>query len=1520
MNPNETENKEPPILIKKIGESNTEDNNAADIIEDLDEDLNEDLNEEKMEEQLKELENETKIENEKNNIDSKEFQEKMKEEIDKKLELQIKNTSDSKITWNIIDKYFNDNPNILIRHHLDSYNDFFDNKIYNIFKEKNPIRIMKDQDETSKEYNLQIEIYIGGKEGKKLYFGKPVIFDEYREHFMFPNEARLRNMTYGITLHVDVDIVYKIKKPNEEYEITESSLDKVYFGKFPIMLNSNLCILNGLSKNVKFNMGECKNDLGGYFIIDGKEKVLISQEKFADNMLYIKDDYNELYSHSAEIRSVSEDASKPIRTFSIRILRPSSKYTNNQILVNVPNVRKPVPLFILMRALGITSDKDIIKYCLLDIEKYENYMDLFIPCIHDAGFIFNQESALKYIATLTKGKTISHVLEILMDYMLPHLGENNFQNKAYYIGYMVFELLKVYKKEKKPTDRDSFKFKRVELAGSLLYDLFKEYYTLQQKHIYQKIDKEYYYKEGIYQNDFMGLIQNNHNEYFKERILEAGFKKAFKGSWGAEEHTRRPEVIQDLNRLSFNSFLSHLRKLNLPLDSSAKIIGPRLLHSSQWGIIDPVDTPDGGNVGLHKHISLGAHITSGYSGKLLLNLLRKAIFLEDLTETSTEYISKCTKIFLNGAWIGTVTKPNESLVLLKSYRRIGLIPIYTSISWSINDNIIYIYTDSGRLCRPVYYVQNKEPSYMKDKIINKLENNEFVFQQLLVGFNKFKEKADITSNLNEFIKSNLIFDSIGDLYNKDFKLEKLLDEGGILDYLDTSETETSLIANYEEDIVKYTSHLEIHPSLLLGIMGNQIVFPENNQLPRDLFSCGQSKQGVSVYNTNYQNRIDKMGVILNNGQVPLVKSRYLKYIYNEEHPYGINAVVAIGCYGGYNVEDSILFNEGSIKRGMFNTTYFNMYETYEESSKVASSTIDSKISNIENENVIGKKPGYDYSNLDENGVIIENTMLDDKKIVIGKVTNNINNPNNYLDASIGPKKGQLGFVDKAFITEGDEGYRIAKVRIREERIPAQGDKFCSRCGQKGTVGLIIPEQNMPFTDDGIRPDLIINPHALPSRMTIGQLVETIMGKACSLYGGFGDCTAFVNKGSKHEVFGKMLNSIGYNSTGNELLYNGETGEQLKMELFIGPCYYMRLKHMVKDKINYRAQGPRTVLTRQTVQGRANDGGLRIGEMERDCLISHGATRFLQESMLKRGDEYHVAVCNNTGAIAIYNESKKLFISPFADGPLKYNYNVDNSPHVENVTKFGRSFSIIRVPYAFKLLMQELQVMNIQMRIITEDNINQLTSMNFKNTIEVMKNYKLNETQKSELYKKEIEDLEKDKNIDNLKQKKDEDEDQDDNEEDNDDDDDEDEDKKLSKEAITKANENYDKFKDLEEDNISVDSDASENEEKPPLTIGERIGDSLSSFIQSLTPNKPNINEENKDDNKNKESMQYGNNFDNNEKSVQYQKDNFDNTKKSILEKTEEQENNDKPNDDSLENDNKSPPQNGGGLKSINFNL
>jgi DNA-directed RNA polymerase II subunit RPB2 len=1224
------------------------------------------------------------------------------------------------ISWQIINTYFNDNPDNLIKHHLDSYNDFFSSGINRVFKENNPIRFIEREeviDDTRNQLNKNVSetlLYLGGKDGTKIYFGKPIIYDDNSKHvhYMYPNDARLRNMWYGITIHydVDVDIIYYIGEERKEETIT---LNKIYLGKFPIMLQSKLCILNTLAPEVRFNMGECRNDYGGYFIISGKEKVIVSQEEFANNMLYIrKHGKDDIYSHSASIRSVSEDTSKPMRTTSVYIVSPSSKYSNNQVVVNIPNVRKEIPLFILMRALGVNSDKDIIRTCLLNLEQNSSYVDLFIPSVHDATQIFNQDTALRFIATFTKRKTISSVIEILSNYFLPHVGDLNFLEKAYFLGYMVNRMLRVFTKEEKPTDRDNFRYKRVKLSGTLIYELFREYYLIQHRNISLTIDKEYYFHRGKYKGEeFVNLIKLNYGDFFKQRVVESGFLKAFKGNWGATTHTKRIGVVQDLNRLSWNTFISQLRKINLPLDASAKVIGPRLLNSSQWGYIDPLDTPDGANIGLHKHLSISTFITNGSSAYPIIKWLRKNANMKLLLESSPEYLSNATKIFVNGSWVGTTINPVELVDRLKLLRRNGVIPIFMSISFDYTHNELNIYSDDGRLTRPIYYIDKGTPSFIRDTHIMNILNGSITWNQIISGF---KEKKD--ENFN--VKNNKIYE-LDELYDNG-SIENLYKYKSLVDYVDTSEEENSLIAMNDDDLKlnKYYTNIEINPSLILGVMGNLIIYPENNPIARNAFSCGQSKQAVSVYHSNYQMRIDKMGVVLNYGQTPLIKSRYLEYINKEQQPYGINAIVAIMSYTGYNVEDAILINEGSLKRGIFRTTYYSMYESHEETTENNSSMSNSRFANIQQHNVVGIKHGYDYTLLDDSGMIKENTPLNDKIVIIGKMTSNMDDKDLYIDSSVTLKKGQLGFVDKTFITEGETGTKLAKVRIREERIPAIGDKMASRAGQKGTLGLIIPEENMPFTSDGIRPDLIINPHAIPSRMTIGQLLESLLGKACLSYGAYGDCTAFAIKGSDTKLYGKMLTNMGFHSSGNQLLYNGMTGEQLQSDIFIGPTYYMRLKHMVKDKINYRARGPNTALTRQPVQGRANDGGLRVGEMERDGILAHGASYFLNESFLIRGDEYFMAVCNKTGTIAIYNESKNLFLSPFVDGPIQFSTNPDGSQNIKSISRFGRSFSIVKIPYTLKLLIQELQVMNVQMRIITDNNVDQLISMSYSD------NYKL----------------------------------------------------------------------------------------------------------------------------------------------------------------------------------------------------
>uniref|UniRef100_A0A6C0D5V4 DNA-directed RNA polymerase n=1 Tax=viral metagenome TaxID=1070528 RepID=A0A6C0D5V4_9ZZZZ len=1693
---------------------------------------------------------------------------------------------DNSTIWKIIDKYFEDNPQALVRHHIESYNDFFKNGIYQIFKDKNPVRIERLYDNNINDYRTKCLMYFGGKDGTKIYFGKPIIYDDNNSHYMYPNEARLRNMTYGMTIHYDVEIEFidvlekgempylveqegeiegggsesdedeggdtefknfKLKS-KEDYaqedaaskkisggydenenekeeiegltkisggapkdaaqkqrgrrkkipaemttaqtallrEVTEESMiapnvqkrtriiEKVFLGKFPIMVQSDFCVLHGLPKEVRHTMGECMNDVGGYFIIDGKEKTVISQEKFGDNMLYIKESTDETYLYSAEIRSVSENVAKPIRTLSVKIVAPTPKYTFKNIVVNIPNVRKPVPLFIVFRALGIISDKQIITMCLLDLDKYENMIDLFEPSVHDAGGILTQQNALRFIATLTKGKTVSHTLEILSDYFFPHIGEMNFTQKAYYLGYVVFRLLNVFIGIEPPTDRDNYKFKRVELIGSLLTDLFREYYTIQQRLIHLTLEEQITYEKGLYENNLYGLIDQNFGIAFAERSVEMGFKKAFKGNWGAQTHTKRVGIVQDLNRLSHNSMLSHLRKINLPLDASVKLVGPRALHSTQWGLFDPIDTPDGGNIGIHKHLSISAYVSQGTPRQPMINWLREKLNMKLIEECTPIILSRMTKVIINGLWTGVLDDPIRACDKIRLFRRNGLLPIYHSVTFDTKQNTIYIYTDAGRVCRPLFYrdPETGRMSFDSDIMKTFLAEDDFTWTKLISGFNP-KKIEGFHPNQYKMYELSELYDGISEAAEPS-TLAKFLEYKAIIDYVDTNETENALIALNPEDldknILKKPTHMEIHESFIFGMMCNLINFPENNPATRNSFSCGQSKQACSLYHTNHQVRMDKTAVVLVSGQNPLVKTRYLEHINNESNPYGENAIVAIMCYTGYNVEDAVLINEGALKRGLFRTTYYTTYEAHEEKDKSGDVTVNKVFANIENEsNVVGLKPGHDYSKLDKYGIIKEGTEINDKTILIGLTASSSANPDQKLDMSKTTKKGQLGIVDKTFITEGEEGKRIAKVRIREERVPNLGDKmacalptqqvlthlgwveikdidislhkvatldkngnmcyehpvnkfeyehsgkmyyvknkqvhvictlnhklyvkgrgkkdyqfieaehvmgktvrfnksmknmnpdiefmvlgekkykmddwlqllgmfiadgstnnraavlsahkqrkvnfnidiltklgieyyhdsfngyfainigkyreiynelkkhsvgalnkslpeyvwnlsqrqsiillealmegdghtyadgfsrygtismklandvsrlavhcgwsgiikiaeepsdklhictgtmgygkgksheimhknryykisiirkqnepyinkkindsneeklidyegkvYCiempsshlyymretdftasmlignSRAGQKGTVGLVIPEQDMPFTKEGIRPDIIVNPHALPTRMTIGHLVECIIGKASACHGGYADSTAFNNKGSKVKVFGEILSNVGFHSSGNEILYNGMTGQQIEAEIFMGPNYYMRLKHMVKDKINYRSLGPRTALTKQPVAGRANDGGLRIGEMERDAVISHGLTDFLRESMMERGDKYQMAVCNTTGLIAIYNPAKNLFMSPMADGPLRFTASLDGKHmNIDNVSRFGRNFSVVNVPYSLKLLLQELETINIQMRIITEDNIQQLENMSYSRNIETL---------------------------------------------------------------------------------------------------------------------------------------------------------------------------------------------------------
>lgn len=1093
-------------------------------------------------------------------------------------------------------------------------------------------------------------------------------------------------------------------------QIVRVIIPNIHLGTFPIMVQSRFCLMSALTPTERFQMGECRNDMGGYFIIEGKEKAIIPQEQFANNVLYVKPGSNtSLYAYRASVRSVSENVNKPVRTFSIDLIKPTAHSRNGQIVANIPNVSQPIPVFILFRALGICSDKDIIRFCVLDLDKHDNLLESFRPSAHDGRAAYTQHEALTYISMYTRFRKIHHAMHLLSDFLLAHIGELNFRGKAYYLGYMCRQLILTERDQIPPTDRDHFKYKRVITPGSMIKDLFRDYFSIYHKHIFQGFERVLNYNRNMYNQNLIHLVVDNQPNVTSSKIIHDGFIKAFKGNWGAYAHTKQLGVVQDMNRLSFNGYLSHLRKTSISLDSTSKVVGPRLLHCTQQYYFDPLDTPDGGNIGIHKYMSVSTQISRGYPRTELVTWLLKNTGMDLLEDCDPERVANQTRVFINGFIAGSVTDPLEVVKNIRFARRIACLPVHTSVVFDHGANAIHLYTDEGRVVRPIFYRINElsdtTPIMSIQMVYDHLMRNKHItWTECIYGRQGEPKHNEYRVRTIEEIYGESVPD-IRQLTKT--QRDRLQELQAPIDLIDPNESEGAFIATLVTDLSKskYYTHLEIHPSFLFGIMVNQIMFPEFNPPVRNLFSCGQTKQAVSMYSTNYPVRMDKMSVVLNYAEVPLVKTDYLAYTCNEENMYGHNAMVAIGCYTGYNVEDAVLINEAAIQRGLFSTTYYTTYSSHESKDDIATSVFENVALNPD---VAQKNGKYDYSFLNETGIIKEGTVMNDKIILIGQ-SSGIIGESSRKDVSKKPKREQMGTVDR-IIVFGKDGERTAKVRVAELRSPAMGDKMASRAGQKGTIGRIVAEKDMPFTSEGIRPDIIVNPHAFPSRMTVCHLMEALFGAASVQYGSFCNSTGYNNEAKCMHDVGLLLQKAGMHSMGNALMYNGMTGEQMEMSMFTGPTYYMRLKHMVKDKMNYRAEGPNDQLTRQPVSGRASDGGLRMGEMERDVIISHGMEAFTYDSFMTRADRFYMAICNTTGNLFVYNPDQNRMFSPSADGPLTFYKNTVTGEMVPRpLTYYNHSFSIVEVPYSFKLLWQEVQAAGVQMRLITEDNIHAFTT-------------------------------------------------------------------------------------------------------------------------------------------------------------------------------------------------------------------
>jgi DNA-directed RNA polymerase II subunit RPB2 len=1197
--------------------------------------------------------------------------------------------------WDILDTYFQkggspESSNPLVKHQIDSYNKFIDNTLGQIIAGFNPIKIKvaNPKNDLGSDNTYCISINILQPSVTKPSYQLP----DGTQNIMTPYIARMNNMSYSSSVYVNVHVVTEVTNKNGMTEKFDKTLNNIYIGKIPIMVKSKLCVSNQIPGICEENNNECIYDFGGYFIINGNEKVLISQDRINENKTLVFQPNNNCEGLYAEIRSICNSSYLPPKTTCLN-MSGKLNHMGRIIRINTSFLRSEVPVFVMFRALGIISDKEIINHIVYDMdkEKNERIISELMACCEDSCDITTQEQAENVLIKIMIGanknneneENIRLLRNNLINDFLPHVGKN-YRRKALYIGYIIRKMIRIYLGYDKYDNRDSYINKRVDTPGILMSNLFRQCYGKMTKELKSAIEKELGLWRGNSNTPISNIISDiSITRFFKQSLLESWIKYSLStGNWGIKSmgtfQNIKQGVSQVLNRMSYASTLSHLRRINTAMEKNGKLVQPRKLDNSQIGMICPAETPEGSSVGLVKNMALSTNISismnSTHIRKVLIELGINTYddnFSYDSNNSSKEFLKEMGNennvyVMINGDIIGYHCNPNELYRKLKHYKRSGIIHPMTSIVWNIQCSNIIINTEAGRMYRPLYIVD-----YDKDtkKRVLRIES---ILKRKNISFKEYiKDK-----HFDYFIVPNEIIKNHDDP-------DSYLDEEGFIEYMDCDEINNAMIATFPNELKEgmkgtamppcYT-HCEIHPSLINGILGVNIPFSDHNQSPRNCYQCAMGKQALGIYTSNFNKRIDTMGNILNYPQKSLVCTKLSKYTMAHKLPSGVNAIVAIMTHTGFNQEDSIMINQSALDRGLFTSTY---YKALRDVCNKNHSTGEEEIfTNPENKSV--QKP-YSYYKLNNDGFVPKNTYVNGNDVIVGKVMpKKVNGEINYNDNSLVMKANDDGYVDINYNGINSEGYKFCKVRIRKNRKPEIGDKCASCSAQKGTIGMTYKHQDMPFTKEGIVPDIIMNPHAIPSRMTIAQLMECIMGKAGCHIGAFGDSTPY-NDCSVEDI-AKVLEESGMERYGNEILYNGRTGEQIKTEIFIGPTYYQRLKHMVSDKVHSRgSNGPIVMLTRQPSEGRARSGGLRLGEMERDCFIAHGTANFLAERMLHVSDNYRIFICKYCGMHANVNTDKNIY----------------SCKNCKNNTDIAQ----VRMPYAFKLLNQELYTMNIMMRYI-----------------------------------------------------------------------------------------------------------------------------------------------------------------------------------------------------------------------------